>query len=177
MKKSLLYFFFLSLIMINYSCEQVKQEGKVVSQVKNKIKGAWKMEEVHWITKDTTYSIQTAQPGIFIFTDNSYSIMWTPIDKPRTPFKLLSKPTDEEFIAGFKSVIFNGGTYNYTDSTVTTTAFIAKVPGFEGGKQFYRYSFENGLLKLTFFDETYPDGNKPEWLGRYVTEFVMRKMD
>ncbi len=105
----------------------------------NLLKGSWKMKEIHWKTADTTYSIHEAEPGIFFFTDKSYAIMWAPSDKPRVPFKVLSKPTDEELMAGFRSVVFNAGSYVYADSTVTATAFIAKVPGFKEGKQFYRY--------------------------------------
>ena len=101
--------------------------------------------------------------------------MWTPLDKPRTPFKNLSKPTDKESINGFQSVVFNGETYTFSDSTVTTTANIAKVPGFEGGIQFYNYKISKDTLYLTMFDETYPNGEKPKWLEKYITKFIMIK--
>jgi len=139
--------------------------------------GSWTMKEVHWITNDTTYSIPNSQPGIFIFTPKSYSIMWTPTNAPREPFKILGKPTDKELKSGFQSVIFNAGIYEWTDSTITSTAIIAKVPGFEGGKQYYRYAIEDDILTLTMFDETYPDGKKPEWFGKYVTQFVLSRID
>lgn len=170
----------LSFLLFNtWSCtetleEEVKEEQKAST---NPLMGAWEMKAVHWKTTDTTYTIATAQPGIFIFTANKYSIQWTPNEEPRTPFQILSKPTDEELIAGFRSVVFNAGSYEMTDSTVTATAFIAKVPGFEGGIQYYRYTIKDDELSLTMFDETYPDGKKPEWFGRYVTEFVMQKVD
>ena len=141
----------------------------------NPLLGSWKMQEIHWKTKDTTYSIMNAEPGMFFFTKNSYAIMWTPTRKLRTPFINLSKPTDEECIAGFKSVVFNSGSYTFTDSTVNATAYIAKVPGFEGGQQFYTYKIVNDILHLTMFDETYPNGDKPDWSGKYVTEFVLKK--
>lgn len=139
--------------------------------------GSWRVKEVHWKTKDTTYSITKAQPGIFFFTDSSYATMWTPIDTPRKPFKILSNPTDEELISGFRSVVFNAGNYTHTDTTVISTAFIAKVPGFEGGKQFYRYTIDGKRMRLTMYDETYPNGEKPGWFGKFVTEFVLHKID
>ena len=144
---------------------------------KNRLLGSWQMKEVHWKTKDTTYSIHKTEPGIFFFTDSSYAIMWTPTDKPREPFKILSKPTNDELIKGFRSVVFNAGSYTSTDSTVMATAFIAKVPGFEGGKQFYRYTINGNRLSLTMYDETYPNGKKPKWFGKYVTEFILHKID
>ncbi len=167
---SVLSFFFILGFSSCKPSQSCVRECKTASLV-----GSWEMLEVHWKTKDTVYSISKAQYGLFIFEKNRYSIMWTPIRKVRTPFVSLSKPTDEEKIAGFDSVVFNGGTYTMTDSTITTTAMIAKVAGFEGGKQFFKYKIEGDLLRLTFFDETYPNGKKPEWYGKYVTEFVMKK--
>ncbi len=143
----------------------------------NRLLGSWKLKKIHWITNDTMYSIPKAEPGIFFFTDSSYAIMWTPTDKPRKPFKILSKPTEEEIIAGFKSIVFNAGRYTFTDSTIVATALIAKVPGFEGGKQFYWYTIDKNHLNLTMYDETYPNGKKPEWFKKYVTTFVLTKID
>lgn len=161
-----------------WSCQMKKESAQVdVSPKPNPLKGTWQMTSVHWKTKDTTYSIHEAQPGLFIFTDETYSIMWTPIDEPRTPFADLSKPTDEELMAGFRTVVFNAGRYSHTDSTATAIPIIAKVPGFEGGKQFYRYTIDGDMLHLTMFDETYPNGDKPGWYGRYVTEFVMKRIE
>lgn len=134
------------------------------------------MKEIHWVLKDTTYSIAAPQPGLFILTTDSYATMWTPTREPRVPFKSLSQPTDEEKIAGFGSIVFNSGTYTKTDSTLTTTALIAKVPGFEGGVQYYRYNILEGVLELTMFDETYPDGEKPEWFGQVESKFVYQRM-
>lgn len=100
--------------------------------------------------------------------------MWTRTQQPRTPFKVLSRPTDDELKAGFQSVVFNGGTYRL-DKDLVTTAQIAKVPGFEGGDQYYRYSVRGDTLELTMYDETYPDGTKPEWAGIWETRLVFHR--
>lgn len=111
-----------------------------------------------------------------MLTPERYSIIWTPSRQPRAPFKILSKPTENEIKSGFGSIVFNSGTYQMADSTITTQAILAKVPGFEGGQQFYDYSFENDFLILTMYDETYPDGNKPDWAGKWKTKFVLEKV-
>jgi len=170
--KKVFYISVLFLIAITFSS---LTKEKII--VENSVIGAWNMKSVNWITKDTTYRLDNIQPGIFIFTKNYYSIMWTPLEKPREPFKELSKPTNEEIIKGFRSVVFNSGTYTITDSTLTSTALIAKVPGFEGGKQFYRYQITEDTLNIKMFDETYPDGTKPKWSGKYVTEFILTRAD
>ena len=112
----------------------------------------------------------------FLFTSNSYSIQQTPTKEARIAFVNLSLPTEKEKIAGFASVVFNAGSYEYTDETVTTTAYIAKVHGFEGGKQFYNYSIDGDVLTITMYDKTYPEaanlnGLANEKLNLYYNEF------
>lgn len=139
--------------------------------------GSWKMKEIHWITKDTIYRIERAQPGMFIFTSGAYSVMWTPVNEPRPAFSNLSRPTDEEIKNGFQTIVFNAGSYEWRDSTIITNAYIAKVPGFEGGRQYYHFKLKEDVLSLTMYDETYPDGSRPEWYGRYVTRFLLTRLD
>lgn len=138
--------------------------------------GSWGINSVHWMTKDTMYSINEAQPGILMIDSLRYAIIWTPTEGPRTPFKKLSNPTDEEIKAGFSSIIFNTGSYELTDSTLNTKAIIAKMPGFESGQQFYRYTLKQDQLELTMFDETYPNGDKPNWYGIYETKFMLSRI-
>lgn len=147
-----------------------------IQTLNNPLLGSWTMQKVTWISKDKSHPLESPHEGIFLFTPNSYSIQWTPTAKPRTHFVLLSKPTDKEKMAGFASVVFNAGSYQYTDNTVTATAYIAKVPGFEGGKQFYTYLINEDTLTITMYDETYPDGTKPEWSGKWKTEFVLGRV-
>ena len=147
----------------------------VLAAPDNPLPGAWHVVSVHWRSADDTQSIESAQPGLFIFTDDHYSLMWVPINEPRTAFKELSKPTADEMQAGFRSVVFNAGHYQQTDSGIVSTAIIAKVPGFEGGKQYFRFRLDGERMLLTMFDETYPDGSKPDWAGRWETEFVLQR--
>lgn len=161
------------IVLLFFSCSENHDKEHHHAQTETKpLLGAWEMTSVHWITKDTSYTIDPTQAGLFMIDESRYSTMWVPIDTIRTPWVDLSKPTDAEIIEGFSSVVFNAGTYEMTDSTLTTTARIAKVPGFEGGKQFYKYDITEDRLSLTMYDETYPDGTKPRWFGRYVTKFV-----
>ncbi len=173
--KHFLSAFCLALMVASCAPEDQKETVSIEPPAPQGIEGSWEMKSIHWITKDTTYTIKEAQPGLFIFDSKRYSIMWTPIDTLRTPFKNLSNPEEKEIIAGFKSVVFNGGTYTKNDSSIVTKASIAKVPGFEGGQQFYQYEILNNQLELTMYDETYPDGSKPQWYGKYKTKFVMER--
>lgn len=160
------YLFFLIFLMIS-ACKTDEKS----------FKGTWKVNEIHWISADTTYSIKHAQPGIFMVSDSRYSIIWTPTEKKREPFKKLAYPTDEEIIQGFRSIVFNSGTYSLSDSIFEIQALIAKVPGFEGGRQKFAYQIEGKQLRLRMIDETYPNGDKPDWYGKWETLFVMERLD
>ena len=177
MKKKILFLF---CIVVLTGCQEVDSnllsEGNK-SLRENRLLGSWDVKEVHWISNDTTVTIEHAQPGILMLTPERYSIIWTPTRHARAPFKILSKPTDDEIKSGFRSIVFNSGTYLMTDSTITTKALLAKVPGFEGGMQFYDYQLKNKILTLTMYDETYPDGTKPDWAGIWKTQFVLGKID
>jgi hypothetical protein len=162
---------FISLTIFCISCQKKKSFNP-----NNPLIGAWKVQQVSWISQERTATIDQAQPGVFIFSENSYSLQWTPTKKARVPFEILSKPTDKEAIAGFKSVVFNAGNYQYTDSKITTTAIIAKVPGFEGGQIFYTYQLNQDLMILTMVDELYPDGSKPDWSGKWSTQFTLKRI-
>ncbi|MFD2588274.1 hypothetical protein ACFSQJ_15140 [Croceitalea marina] len=153
-----------------YGCAH-KQEK--IEEVKNKLIGSWRIDKVKWIAKDTTLLLVPNSKGLLLITDGHYSIAWSPREK-RIPFKNLGAPTAEETIAGFQSIVFNSGVHESTDSTFTTIAQIAKVPGFEGGKQLYRYETKNdSKIILTLFDEYYPDNTKPNWSGKWKTEFYL----
>ncbi len=102
--------------------------------------------------------------------------MWSPKTSPRTPFKHLSKPTEDEILQGFRSIVFNAGTYVVNGDQLVATAQVAKVPGFEGGQLFYLFNHtDNNQLTLTLYDEIYPDGSKPDWSGKWKTVFTLHR--
>ena len=143
--------------------------------VTDPVEGAWEMQSVSWISKERTSGIEKAQPGRILFVDGEYTLMWTSTEKPRVPFKVLSKPTDEETIAAFRSVIYNSGHYSVEGNKLVTKATMARVPGFEGGQQFYEYEIDGDILKLRMVDELYPSGEKPKWSGTWETLFTLKR--
>lgn len=159
--------FFLILVI---PCESLSQEYK------NKaLNGSWKLYEIHYEYKDTTYIMKEMDYGRFIFTDKNYALMYNPRMQQRKSFIDLSKPENEEIIYAFRSIVFNTGSYEVNDNIITTTADIAKVPGFEGGKQYYKMKLVDDYLELIMFDETYPNGKKPEWYNTLKIRFILKK--
>lgn len=138
--------------------------------------GTWSIEKIRWISSDTTITIHPSQKGLLLVNEGTYSISWSPLENKRKPFVDLANPTEEEKQIGFQSIVFNAGNCTIGDSKFITTARIAKVPGFEGGKQYYYYDLKEDTLTLTLYDETYPNGKKPTWYGTWRTEFTLVKV-
>lgn len=157
------------ILLLCFGCQKQNRE-------KNKLLGAWSIEEVSWQSKDTTVSIIPSQKGMLVVTPKHYSISWCPIQEGRSAFHNLSQPNELEVLQAFKTIVFNSGGYRLKKGDFITEATIAKVPGFEGGKQFYQYQvLDNENLRLTLYDETYPSGEKPNWHGTWKTIFSLRK--
>ncbi|UII80239.1 lipocalin-like domain-containing protein [Flagellimonas sp. CMM7] len=143
----------------------------------NPLLGSWSIETIQWISNDTTVIRNPKQNGLLLVTPNRYSICWSPLETKRNPFQNLSAPTDEEVLEGFKTIVFNTGSYELSNSIFSTKPHMAKVPGFEGGKQFFDYEISDNEMTLILFDETYPDGKKPSWFGKWRTKFSLTKLE
>ncbi len=169
--KNIFYIFYSVCLFCLTGC-QTNPANKTVS---NPLVGAWEVQSVTWLSDEKTQKIKSAQPGMFIFSESHYALMWSPKQSPRTPFENLSQPTDAEILKGFRSIVFNAGSYYIDGEKLIATAHVAKVPGFEGGQLFYRYELKAGVLLLTMYDETYPNGSKPDWSGKWQTQFTLSK--
>jgi len=143
--------------------------------VNNDLKGSWVIKGIDYIQADTTLNIVPASKGRFSFTNEQYHLIYNPWTNERKPFANLSEPSEQEIKQAFQTLVFNSGSYTFTDSTVVATPDIARVPGFEGGKQYYRYKRIDNELHLTMYDETYPDGTKPDWYQKLQVLFKLVK--
>ncbi len=149
--------------------------SNTIARAENFMIGSWLIREIDYIYKDTTYVVKMTYPGRLIVTSNSYAIMYNPYGSKRNSPEALSKMSDEEKIYSFNTIVFNSGEYEISDSTFVTKADLAKVAGFEGGLQYYRINIEPGNTSLVMYDELYPGGGKPDWLGKLQVKFVLDK--
>ncbi len=120
------------------------------------LEGAWKVVEFSTTSPDTSSTITSLQPSLFIFLKQHYSVMFVPGSEPRELFSgdepVLGwlDPTDAEKLAAYDSFIANSGTYELTDSTLTTRPMVAKNPNFmAGGSLTFTYRVEADTLRLT----------------------------
>ena len=127
-------------------------------QDQHPLEGVWRVAEITTITADGETGNSKPQPGLFIFTRGHYSAIWTPGSQPRPPYADTWRPTGEEKIRAYDSIIVNAGTYESTESRIVTRPILARVPGFGGGKAIYEYELDGDELSLEKVEEYSRDG-------------------
>jgi|SRR6476620_9033414 len=101
------------------------------SSTKKSIEGVWKVTEIVVAGQDAS-NVSNPQPGLIIFTQKYYSVMWVPGNEPRSLFKG-ENPTNEEKIAAYDSFIANAGSYEVVDGILTLHPMVSRSPNFMGG--------------------------------------------
>lgn len=154
--------------------QQLGQQIKSYQQANKLLLGSWAMEKIEYLYPDTIYTADKPAPGIFVLSPHRYVIQYHPSNKSRTPFEDFTNPTCDELREAFQNLVFNTGNYHVTDQLLTAHPDIARVPGFEGARQVYHYTISEDRLLLTLKDETYPDGTRPQWVGKISVRFTFR---
>ena len=125
--------------------------------------GTWRIAETTRTTGDSTWVSEDPRPGLYIFTERHFSLMLIPGDSARVEWS--GEGTSEERLAAFENFVADAGTYEATDSVITMSNILAKLPWAMnlGGGGPYRYLVDGDTLTLSF---------GPGWLGE--TEITYR---
>ena len=117
------------------------------------LNGAWKMAEASGYTAEGEWESNPVQPGLYIFQDGYYSIMYVRGSEARP---LMAEDatrvsiTDEQMRSIFMPFVANSGTYEVDGSTLVTKPMVALWPNFmEGGEATYTYGVEGNDLHLS----------------------------
>jgi hypothetical protein len=157
------------LVTVQSAAAQVKNvvPSKVVTQPKGVtqgiLQGVWKVTEFSTAISSASAITTTAQPGIFIFTKNHYSIMFVSSEGPR-PELPIQNPTDAQKISAWEPFSANSGTYEIKGTILTTHPVVAKNPTVMKTGAFVTYGFKiqgNTLLLTPKESNTVPGGNPP----------------
>jgi hypothetical protein len=106
------------------------------SAATNPLVGAWKVE--------------SAQPGLYIFTKQHYSFARIQGDKPLPDYPSNDKATDTDKANVFNALYLNTGTYTVTGNTLATKAMVAKSKFAIGGAgNQYEFTVSGNSLTLT----------------------------
>ena len=118
---------------------------------KGPLEGAWKRVESSLTAPDTSSTITSPQPSLFLFAKQHYSYLFVPGTQPRALYKERFEPTDAERLAAYNSFVANSGTYEITESTITIRPIVARNPNFMAGEFLltYVYRVQGDSLWLT----------------------------
>ena len=137
-------------LAVNTSCAQPSFSPT------NPLQGAWLITAIE--PGDGSGVIDPAQPGLYIFAREHYSVVYAPGAEPRASSAAAFAPTQEEMLAQYGSFIVNTGTYEISGSTVTFRPMIARSPEFVGGQSAGSFDVEGDVLTLRLMNVTAANG-------------------
>ena len=112
------------------------------------MEGAWRVVEIV-VTGANAENTSSPQPGLFIFGQKHYSMMWIRGAQARAPY-VGEEPTNAEKVRAFDSFVANTGSYEVSGSTITIRPMVARSPNFmAGGSAKYEFRVEGSTLLLT----------------------------
>ncbi len=114
------------------------------------VQGTWRNVEESFTSSDTSWINKNPLPGLFIFGKKHYSIMHATGNEPRKQY--VGNRTDAETVAAYESFWANSGTYEISDSIITTRTLVAKNPNrmAENRTVEIKYKLDGNTLWLTF---------------------------
>ena len=157
----------LLLAMVFAASTGFAQQAADAPEAGSPLEGSWSMVEIAVISSRGENHYPDPAPGLFVFGESYYSMVWMPLTEVPSDFEDIWKPTEEEKAAAFGSIVVNSGTYTYTDSTMTTTPLVAKTPEFIGGYAVYTYRVEGDTLWMDMTDTVSRDGVQDPGVGLF----------
>jgi hypothetical protein len=97
-----------------------------------RIHGAWRLTESSLDGNDTTITNRSPQPGLVLFTQRHYSLMYVEGSARRAPYADPSSPTDAEKVAAFNTFTGHSGTFTVADSMIEMHIVVSKSPSLMG---------------------------------------------
>jgi lipocalin-like protein len=168
-------FLFIIISTAIFGCQSSELKTQPIEA--NLIEGVWEITQIIYQTPGNQYANPAPQAGIFIFTKNYYSMTWNPNDTKQENYKDKWRPTDNEKIESYNSIITNSGTYEIAEGKLVTTPITAKTPAFIGGKAIYDYLVNESSLTLTLLEVISHDGVYDEGVKNHKTTIKLKKIE
>jgi len=118
------------------------------------LEGAWQVVEMRQEYPDGRGYPLHPRESFFLFAGSGYSIAWAYGDGPSPLYAERWRPTEEERLARFGSMLVNAGTFEVDGDRMVAHPRFALAPELAGGEVRFRFSFSGDTLRLSW-DETY----------------------
>ncbi|UCF65616.1 MAG: lipocalin-like domain-containing protein [bacterium] len=147
------------------------------SQNEPGIQGVWKVERMVTTVDDRSFENTQPLPGLMIFTEGFYSMVWMPGTEGVPDNAKIWYPSDQEKINQFNALIVNSGTYAVRDSLLITEPMVAKTPEFVGGKATYHHILNKDTLTLFIKEIVSRGGVLDEGPQQYRTTLYLKRSE
>ena len=121
-----------------------------------------------WVT-DSWEGQDDSQPGLLIFTETNYSIMFVIPGMTRERWEG-ETITDAEIVTAYNTLVANSGRYTRDGNEITTEAYVTLNPNYMAdwgeNQQTYTFRVEGDILHLSWPDNFMEDGN-PGFSGTF----------
>ena len=111
------------------------------------LQGAWVVTS--WEVGGET--VAEPQPGLIVFTETHYSMMYVDVAEPREQYAG-EEMTDAEILGAYGTLTANSGRYEVSGNQLTTRAYVAKDPNYMGtwpeNAETYTFQVEGETLHL-----------------------------
>jgi hypothetical protein len=138
------------------------------------LRGAWRIDSMHLITAGRDTIEVKVNESLITFGDGYYSIGYCfGKDRPAA-YAVRWRPSDEEKLARFGTVIVNSGTYRLKGSLIDGKPLFALAPEFVDGRAVFSYRFVKDTLELTWEKSIAFDGLEYPSAGTVTLLRLMR---
>ena len=128
--------------------------------------GAWRMTNSEMLLPDGDIRVNPVHESFLLFTDGYYSMGWAGGAEPAPPSETPLRPTDDEKLARFGTLLVNSGRYHTEGNTLTIDPLFALVPEYVGGGGVFEYHVDADTLTLRWTDVTSSDGQPDPLITR-----------
>ena len=134
--------------------DTTESDASEAAQLTTPVEGVWNSVEVSFSSADTNYTNKITRPSVLIFTKSHYAALRI-AGEPRALLPEEEDPSDEQLLAALRGVRMNGGTYEVSDSSMTTTVIVHHNPNVmaEGPSNTSTFEVDGDVMTRTFTNE------------------------
>jgi len=131
--------------------------------------------QVELVGPDGDARVLPHQESLFLFTGDHYSMAYAFGDAPSPPYAERWRPSAEEKLSRWNSLIMNGGSYRVVGDQIVARPAVAMAPEFVNGEARFHYRFLADTLELTW-DESLAFDGLPYPSGGTITRFRLGRV-
>lgn len=123
------------------------------------LEGVWELTSAETVAPDGSATPYQTQESFLLFTDEHYSMNWSSGPEPTPSYETRFRPTRDEALARYGSLLINAGRYTTSGDTLRIDPEFALVPEYVGGSGTFEYEVSGDTLILEWVEIFANDGS------------------